>query len=169
METKTYRAIHRRAPMTPRKARYVADLVRGRSVDDAIDILKFCARRAAPMYLKVLMSALANAEEQSADRRRLHLVDVRADDGPTMRRWKTRSRGQMFPLLIRSSHLTVVLAEREPEERGRSRGGADRSRAARVRASREAQQRDVEPKPVPVPAATDESADADASTTGKEE
>lgn len=147
METKTYRAIHRRAPMTPRKARYVADLVRGKPVDEAVDILKFCPRRAAPMYLKVLMSALANAEEQQADRRRLHVVDIRADDGPTMRRWKTRSRGQMFPLLIRYSHLTVVLAERDQKER-RRRGGADRSRAARVSASRAAQ-RKVEPVSVP--------------------
>ena len=133
---KTFRASHRGSPVTPRKARYVADLVRGKAVTEALDILKYCPRRAAPLYSKVVMSALANAQQDpDVDHGRLHVVDIRADDGPTIKRWTPRSRGQMYPLLLRYSHLTVVLAEREPKER-RQRGGKDRSRKARVAASR---------------------------------
>ena len=141
MSIKTFCASHKRSPVSPRKSRYVVDLVRGKSVSEALDILKFCPRRAAPLLTKVVMSALANAQQDpEVDHNRLHIVDVRADDGPTQRRWKTRSRGQMYPLLLRYSHLWVVLAERDPKER-RSRGRTDRSRTARVAASR-AQQTD---------------------------
>ena len=140
---KTYRAIHRNSPVTPRKSRYVVDMIRGKSVAEALDVLRFSPRRAAPLLSKVLMSALANAQlDDDCDTSRLHVVDARADDGATMKRWTPRSRGQMYPLLLRYSHLTVVLAERDPKER-RRRGGAKRktkSRAARVAASRAAQQ-----------------------------
>lgn len=139
---KTFRASHRGSPVAPRKARYVADLVRGKAVSEALDILKYCPRRAAPLYSKVVMSALANAQQDpDVDHGRLHIVDIRADDGPTMKRWTPRSRGQMYPLLLRYSHLSVVLAEREPKER-RQRGGKDRSRKARVAASRAKQATD---------------------------
>jgi len=138
---KTYRAVHRQAPMTPRKARYVVDLIRGKAVNEALDILRFCPRRAAPMLSKVLMSALASAQlDAECDHGRLHVVDVRADDGMTMKRWKTRSRGQMFPLLIRYSHLSVVLGERDAKpKRTRSGKRVGKSRSARVAASRAAQ------------------------------
>ena len=138
---KTYRAIHRQAPMTPRKARYVVDLIRGKSVNQALDILRFCPRRAAAMLSKVLMSALASAQlDAECDHSRLHVIDARADDAMTQKRWMPRSRGQMFPLLLRYSHLTVVLGEREPEKK-RTRTGkrAGKSRSARVAASRAAQ------------------------------
>ena len=141
MSEKTYKAVHRQAPMTPRKARYVVDLIRGKPVNDALDILRFCPRRAAPMLSKVMMSALATAQlDAECDHGRLHVIDVRADDGMTLKRWKPRSRGQMFPLLLRYSHLTVVLGEREPEQkRVRTGKRAGKSRSARVAASRAAQ------------------------------
>ena len=141
ISAKTYRAVHRQAPMTPRKARYVVDLIRGKAVGEALDILRFCPRRAAPMLSKVLMSALASAQlDADCDHGRLHVVDVRADDGMTVKRWKTRARGQMFPLLIRYSHLTVVLGERDAKpKRTKSGKRAGKSRSARVAASRAAQ------------------------------
>ncbi len=139
MADKTFRAVLRRCPITPRKSRYVVDLVRGKQVNDALDILRFCPRRAAPAITKLVMCALASAQQDdSVDHNRLHIVDIRADDGPTQKRWKHRSRGQAFPLLLRYSHLTVVLGERDPAER-RSRVKTDRSRRARVAASRAAQ------------------------------
>ncbi len=141
MDEKTYRAIHRQAPMSSRKARYVVDMIRGKPVNEALDILRFCPRRAAPLLSKVVMSALATAQlDDGCDHARLHVVDVRADEGSTLKRWKTRSRGQMYPLLLRYSHLSVVLAERDPAPR-RQRGGAARARGrrARVEASRAAQ------------------------------
>ncbi len=140
MSDKTYRAIHRRAPMSSRKARYVVDMIRGKAVNDALDILRFCPRRAAPMLSKVVMSALASAQlDDTCDPSRLHIVDVRADESSTLKRWKTRSRGQMYPLLLRYAHLTVVLGERDPVERRRRTRTAAKSRSARVQASRAAQ------------------------------
>ena len=138
-EERTFRAVHRRAPMSPSKARYVVDLIKGKSVNDALDTLRFCPKRAAPMLSKVVMSALASAQlDPDCDHNRLHVVDARADDGPTLKRWKTRSRGQMFPRLSRYAHLTIVLAEREPAERRRARRAGERGRRARVEASRRA-------------------------------
>ena len=132
---KSFRAVHRGAPMSPRKARYVVDLIRGKPVNEALDTLRFCTKRAAPLLTKVVMSALANAQlDAEVDHNRLHVVDVRADSGMTMKRFKIRARGQIFPRLSRSCHLTVVLAEQERKAR-RTRGGADRSRRARVEAS----------------------------------
>lgn len=138
---KTFRAVHRGAPMSPRKARLVVDLIRGRPVGEALDVLRSSSKRAAPMLTKVLMSALANAQlDDAVDHNRLHVVDVRADAASTLKRYKVRARGQMFPLLTRHCHLTVVLAERDAKQRRRQRGGADKSRRARVEASRKAQE-----------------------------
>ena len=140
MSEKTYKAIHRNAPMSARKARYVVDLVRGKPVNEALDILRFCPRRAAPMLSKVVMSALASAQmDDACDHGRLHVVDIRADEGSTLKRWKTRSRGQMYPLLLRYSHLSVVLGERDAAPRRRRGKAAGKSRRARVEASRAAQ------------------------------
>jgi large subunit ribosomal protein L22 len=140
MSEKTFRAVHRGAAISPRKARYVLDMIRGKPVNDALDILRFSSRRAAPMLTKVVMSALATAQlDSSVNHNQLHVVDVRADDGPRMKRWTPRARGQMFPLISRYAHLTVVLAERE-SKRGRREGAAvQKGRKARVVASRKAQ------------------------------
>lgn len=140
MTEKTFRAIHRGAPMSSRKARLVVDTIRGKQVNEAIDVLRHSPKRAAAMLTKVVMSALANAQlDPEVDHNRLHVVDARADAGTTLKRFKPRSRGQMFPLLTRYCHLTVVLGEREPKERRRAKSGTDRSRRARVEASRRAQ------------------------------
>jgi large subunit ribosomal protein L22 len=139
MTEKTFRAVHRGAPMSPRKARYVADLIRGKPVNVALDTLRFCTKRAAPLYTKVVMSALANAQlDAGTDHNRLHVVDVRADAGPTAKRFKIRARGQIFPRLSRYCHLTVVLGEKDAKARRQREGGTDRSRRARVEASRKA-------------------------------
>ena len=140
MSEKNFRAVHRGAAISPRKARYVLDMIRGKPVNDALDILKFSSRRAAPMLTKVVMSALATAQlDSSVDHNRLHVVDVRADDGPRMKRWTPRARGQMFPLISRYAHLTVVLAEREGKRGRRAGATAQKGRKARVEASRKAQ------------------------------
>jgi len=139
MTEKTFRASHRGAPMSSRKARLVVDLVRGKPVNVALDILRSCSKRAAPLLSKVVMSALANAQlDSDVDHNRLHVVDVRADGGATAKRWKIRARGQIFPRLSRSCHLTVVLGERDAKEKRGRAAGADRGRRARVEASRKA-------------------------------
>jgi len=146
MNEKTFRAVHRGAAISPRKARYVLDMIRGKPVNDALDILRFSSRRAAPMLTKVVMSALATAQlDSSVDHNRLHVVDVRADDGQRMKRWTPRARGQMFPLISRYAHLTVVLAEREAKRGRRAGATAQKGRKARVEASRKAQSESATP------------------------
>jgi large subunit ribosomal protein L22 len=142
MSEKTFRAVHRGAAISPRKARYVLDMVRGKPVNDALDVLRFSTRRAAPMLTKVIMSALATAQLDSAvDHNRLHVVDVRADDGPRMKRYTPRARGQMFPLITRFAHITVILAEREKKAGRRAGAAAAKGRRARVEASRKQQEK----------------------------
>ena len=142
MSEKTFKAVHRGASISPRKARYVLDMIRGKPVNEALDILRFSSRRAAPMLTKVVMSALATAQlDAEVDHNRLHVIDVRADDGPRMKRWTPRARGQMFPLISRFAHLSVVLAERDAKRSRRETRAGEKGRRARVAASREAQEK----------------------------
>lgn len=107
-----YRASHRFARIAPRKARLVADMIRGLPVDDAMTALEFSKKRAA-WYLKaVLKSAIANAEEGEADVSSLVISESRVDEGPTMKRFQPKDRGRAHPILKRSSHLHLVLDER---------------------------------------------------------
>jgi large subunit ribosomal protein L22 len=142
MSDKTFKSVHRGAAISPRKARYVLDMIRGKPVNDALDVLRFSSKRAAPMLTKVIMSALATAQlDSSVDHNRLHVVDVRADDGPRMKRYTPRARGQMFPLLTRFAHITVVLGEREKKAGRRAGAAAAKGRKARVEASRKQQEK----------------------------
>ncbi len=142
MTEKTFKSVHRGAAISPRKARYVLDMIRGKPVNEALDILRFSNKRAAPMLTKVVMSALATAQlDDSVDHNRLHVVDVRADDGPRYQRYTPRARGQMFPLMTRFAHLTVVLAERDRKPRRSEGRAAAKGRRARVEASKKAQEK----------------------------
>ncbi len=107
-----YRASHRFARIAPRKARFVADTIRGLPVDAAMTALEFSKRRAA-WYLKaVLKSAIANAEESEADVTTLFISESRVDEGPTIKRFQPKDRGRAHPILKRTSHLHLVLDER---------------------------------------------------------
>jgi large subunit ribosomal protein L22 len=146
MSEKTFRSVHRGAAISPRKARYVLDMIRGKPVNDALDVLRFSTRRAAPMLTKVIMSALATAQlDSTVDHNRLHVVDVRADDGPRIKRYTPRARGQMFPLITRFAHITVILAEREKKAGRRGGAVAAKGRRARVEASRKQQEKTQAP------------------------
>lgn len=106
-----WQAAHNYARISPRKARLVADLIRGRDVQDALDILKFTHNRAAGMFAKVLTSAVANANEAEADVDLLYVRDASADEGPTMKRWRPKDRGRAHPINKRTSHLRVAVEE----------------------------------------------------------
>jgi large subunit ribosomal protein L22 len=111
-----FTAKHRFAPTSARKVRYVVDLIRGLPVNLALERLLYCPRRASFLVKRVLDSAIANAgQDLDVDANRLYVADSRADDGPTDKRGKARSRGQFFGLLIRHCHITIVLKEM-PEE-----------------------------------------------------
>lgn len=104
-----YEAKYRFARISPRKARLVMDLIRGRKVDDALNLLAFSKKRAAVMIDKVLRSAVANAAEQEADADDLIVKACWVDDGPVIKRFQPKDRGKAYPINKRTSHLVVSL------------------------------------------------------------
>jgi len=95
------------------KVKIVIDLIRGKAVDDAVAILQFTPKAAAPVVLKVLNSAIANAVNNSElDRKALYVAEVYANPGPTLKRYVARSRGSASPMLKRTSHIRVVLDQK---------------------------------------------------------
>jgi len=109
------KAILRNARVAPQKARLVADLVRGRDVPEAIEMLSFARKKSAPMFRKLVESAVANAEQSDTDVDidDLYIETVFVDAGPTMRRFRPRAQGRATPIIKKTSHITVVLASRE--------------------------------------------------------
>ena len=95
-----------------RKARLVADLVRGRQVDEALEILTFSKKRAAVNVKKALDAAVADAEQFEADRSELYVSESRVDEGPHIKRFRPKDRGRAHPILKRTSHITVGVEER---------------------------------------------------------
>ncbi|MFM8539542.1 MAG: 50S ribosomal protein L22 [Planctomycetia bacterium] len=105
-----YTAIHRFARISPRKVRALADLVRGKFADEALDILRFQPHRGARMLEKVIKSALGNAEhQQAAGVDDLVVIDARVDGGPMFKRIRPRARGMAFGIKRRMSHIRVSL------------------------------------------------------------
>jgi large subunit ribosomal protein L22 len=117
---KRFEATYRGARISPFKARPVVDLVRGKPIDKALKLLEFEPRRAAPMVRKVLKSALANAgNDMGVKLHRLVVVEARVDGGPLLsgrRRFRPRAMGRAFPIMKRTSHIRVALAETGGEE-----------------------------------------------------
>ncbi len=96
--------------IAPRKARLVADEVRGKSVGDAVSALQFTNKRAAGIVGDVIKSAAANAEHNDdADADALFVREVRVDEGPTIRRYRARAMGRATMIRKRTSHITVTL------------------------------------------------------------
>lgn len=108
------RAKARYIPVSAQKVRLVVDLVRGMDATEALDVLRFTPNRAARPVAKLVRSAIANGEENfGLSREDLVVYTIFADEGPT-RRWRRfGARGRFKPLLRRSSHISVVLRERE--------------------------------------------------------
>ena len=105
-----YEAVHRFARISPQKARLMADLIRGKYADEALDILKYQPQRGARMLEKVLRSALANAEDRrEANLNALTVVNVRVDVGPMFKRMRPKARGMSAIIKKRTSHIRVAL------------------------------------------------------------
>ena len=113
-EAKDIRASARFVPMSAQKVRLVVDLVRGREAVEALEILRFTPNAAARPVSKALNSAIANAEENfGMSQEDLLVSEAYADEGPT-RRWRRfGASGRFKPIKRRTSHITVVLRERE--------------------------------------------------------
>jgi large subunit ribosomal protein L22 len=98
--------------MSPRKARLVAEHIRGRSVPEARAVLAFTSREAAGVLQKVLQSAVSNAEaNHGIAEDRLYVKTTYVDGGPVMKRWRARARGRVARIRKRTCHITVTLAE----------------------------------------------------------
>ena len=115
VSTKTFAASAYAVRLSPFKARPVIDLVRGKPVEEALKVLEFEPRRAAPLIRKVIKSAVANAAgDQEVKLARLTVVEARVDGGPLLsgrRRWRPRAMGRAFPIMKRTCHIRVTLAE----------------------------------------------------------
>ncbi len=99
--------------VTPRKAGKIIDLVRGKDVDDALNILRFCPQAAAKIVSKVVASAVANAETNyRLSRDALFISEAYVDQGPTLKRFRHRAMGRASRIHKRTSHVTIVVRER---------------------------------------------------------
>ncbi|MHC4497490.1 MAG: 50S ribosomal protein L22 [Planctomycetota bacterium] len=109
-----WRSCCRFAPMSARKVRLVTQLIVGRSVQDAMDILKFTRKRAATIVDKVLKSAVADADEQQADVDNLYVSEARVDDAGVRigtRRWMPKDRGRAHPIHKKACHVYVTVSQ----------------------------------------------------------
>jgi large subunit ribosomal protein L22 len=101
-------------PIAPQKLRLVCDQVRGMGADQALTVLRFMPQKGAEFVQKTVASAVANATNNfDMNRGSLYVATIYADEGPSLKRMKAGARGRYKPRIKRTSHLTVVLAERE--------------------------------------------------------
>lgn len=111
------KAVLRLARVAPQKARLVADLVRGRGVGDALEVLAFTQKKSAVMVKKLIESAVANVEHEAqrnneqVDVDELVVKTIFVDQGPVLKRFRPRARGSASKVLKKTSHITVVVAE----------------------------------------------------------
>jgi large subunit ribosomal protein L22 len=111
-------AVLRHARVSARKARLVADLVRGKNASDAVETLEFVERKTAPFLRKLVESAIANAEhaaerdDREIDIDKLYIQAVTVDAGPNLRRFRPRAQGRAGKVLKKTSHITVHLGLR---------------------------------------------------------
>jgi large subunit ribosomal protein L22 len=116
--------------VTPRKARRVVDMIRGRQAAEAVAVLEFAPQAASETVRKVVQSAVANARvkaDQASEAFDERLLVVRAayvDEGPTAKRFRPRAQGRAYRIRKRTSHITVVVQSQLPAVTGNSKGGA---------------------------------------------
>ena len=112
MEERIARAELRHARISARKVKIVIDLIRGKKADEAIAILKYTNKAAAPMVEKLVKSAMANAvNNHEMDGTKLYVSEIYANQGPTMKRIMARAKGSANRIRKRTSHIVVVLKE----------------------------------------------------------
>lgn len=117
-DLKDWHSTCRYAPISPRKARLVTQLIVGRNVQDALDVLKFTRKRAASMVEKVLRSAIADADEQQANVDSLYISSARVDDAGIRlgtKRWIPKDRGRAHPLHKKACHIHVTVTQEGQE------------------------------------------------------
>jgi len=104
--------------ISPRKVRLVADLIRGKKIEEAQAILKFAKKRGTHPLFKLLNSAVANAKNNfQLDPKNLYISKITVDEGQKYKRWMPRARGAAYEIQKKTSHITIVLAEIAPAEK----------------------------------------------------
>ena len=108
------KAIAKYVRISPLKVNFICKEIRGKQVDEALAILKFTPKKGARILVKVLNSAIANAEHNfGLNREDLFVSQAYANNAPVMKRWRPKAKGMAYPILKRSSHVGVVVEERE--------------------------------------------------------
>ena len=108
------KAIAKYVRISPLKVDFICKEIRGKQVDEALAILKFTPKKGARILEKVLNSAIANAEHNfGLNREDLFVSQAYANNAPVMKRWRPKAKGMAYPILKRSSHVGVVVEERE--------------------------------------------------------
>ncbi|MBO4693835.1 MAG: 50S ribosomal protein L22 [Clostridia bacterium] len=107
------RAILKYARISPRKVNIVLDLIRNQDAEKAMAILKFTPKAACEYLEKLLKSAMANAENKNMDTKNLYVAECFVCPGPTLKRIRAKDHGRAHRILKRTSHMTIVLKERE--------------------------------------------------------
>ncbi len=130
-------AVARFVRVSPTKARRVIDLVRGKSVEQALDILRWAPQAASEPVAKVIASAAANAQNNNGlDPSTLVVATVYADEGPTAKRIRPRAQGRAYRIRKRTSHITVIVESRPKREGGKGQASASAARARRAQGSK---------------------------------
>jgi large subunit ribosomal protein L22 len=107
------KAVGRYLRTSPRKARQVADTIRGRPAGDALNVLALTPRKAARLIEKILKAAVANAREKGGrdQLEALSVSEIQVGPGPTLKRWLPRARGRATPIRKRTSHIRIILRD----------------------------------------------------------
>lgn len=114
MENIEVKAVSKSVRIAPRKVRLVVDLIRGKQVGEAISILKHTSKGASTTVEKLLNSAIANADHNNGmDVNNLYVKKVFVDEGQTLKRFIPRAKGMATPIMKRTSHITLIVAEKE--------------------------------------------------------
>lgn len=140
--------------ISPTKARRVIDLVRGKSVTEALDILRWAPQSASEPVAKVIASAAANAQNnEGLDPTTLVVATVYADEGPTAKRIRPRAQGRAFRIRKRTSHITVIVESRPSRDGGRGGASAQSASASRSRRAQGSKAAAAKKAPATKPAA----------------
>ena len=132
-------AVARHIGISATKARRVIDLVRGKSVEEALDILRWAPQQASDPVAKVIASAAANAQNnEGLDPTTLVVATIMADEGPTAKRIRPRAQGRAYRIRKRTSHITVVVESRPAKDKASKGATAGAARARRAQGSKAA-------------------------------
>jgi large subunit ribosomal protein L22 len=105
-------ATHRYARIAERKARLIVDMIRGLPCNEAVEVLRYTHRRAAPLVDRVLKSAMASANEKEAAMNKLFVSEARVDGGPIIKRFRPKDRGRAHSIQKRTSHIVISVDEK---------------------------------------------------------